>query len=200
VWLLRLGVALSHGRPYHPQTQGKDERFHRTLKAELLSGGPWANYATAQRRFDAWREVYNGQRPHEALGLQVPASRYRPSPRSLPEVLPAIEYGPADVVRRVQQGGWFSYRGRDYRVATAFRGYPVALRANGQEGQRQVWFCHACLGTIDLKEPGPVRRSPVRLNMIQCYRCLRIPVTLDPGLYKRGERGKNAKSVNWKRH
>jgi transposase InsO family protein len=158
VWLLRLGVGVAHGRPYHPQTQGKDERFHRTLKAEVLTGGPLADLVVAQGRFDAWRGVYNGERPHEALGLQVPASRYRPSPRPFPEVLPPIAYGPGDVVRRVQEGGWFSYRGRDYRVAVAFRGYPIALRADGHGGQLQVWFCHAHLGTINLEEPGPVRR------------------------------------------
>jgi len=164
VWLLRLGVGVSHGRPYHPQTQGKDERFHRTFKAEVLGRGPVADLPAAQARFDAWRGVYNLQRPHEALGLQVPASRYRPSPRPFPEALPPLAYGPADVVRRVQEGGWFSYRGQGYRVAAAFRGHPVALRANGPEGQWQVWFCHACLGTIDLKEPGTVRRP--RLNQI----------------------------------
>src|SRR5438270_11742601 len=59
VWLLEIGVAVSHGRPYHPQTQGKDERFHRTLMAE--------------RRFDEWRMVYNTQRPHQALDLVTPA-------------------------------------------------------------------------------------------------------------------------------
>jgi transposase InsO family protein len=108
VWLLRLGVRVTHGRPYHPQTQGQDERFHRTLQAEVLTGGPFADLAAAQRRFDAWRAVYNLERPHEGLGLQVPARRYRPSPRPFPEALPPVAYGPADVVRRVQEGGWFS--------------------------------------------------------------------------------------------
>jgi transposase InsO family protein len=158
VWLLRLGVQLTHGRPYHPQTQGKDERFHRTLKAEVLTRGPFADLAAAQGHFDRWRGVYNLQRPHESLDLQVPARRHRPSPRPFPETLPAIAYAPGDVVRRVQEGGWFSYRGRDYRVAQAFRGLPVALRANGPEDQWQVWFCHTCLGTVNLKEAGRVQR------------------------------------------
>jgi transposase InsO family protein len=158
LWLLRLGVRVTHGRPYHPQTQGKDERFHRTLKAELLNRGPFGDLTTAQRHFDAWRGVYNLERPHEALALQVPASRYRPSSRPFPEALPAIEYGPDDVVRRVQEGGWFSYRGLDYRVAQALRGQPIALRASSTDGQWRVWFCHECLGTIDLKEPGRVWR------------------------------------------
>src|SRR3984893_5401862 len=64
VWLLELGVAVSHGRPYHPQTQGKDERFDRTLTAELIGRRAFADLAECQQRFDAWRVVYNTQRPH----------------------------------------------------------------------------------------------------------------------------------------
>ena len=56
---------------------GKVERFHRSLKAEVLSGPPFADLAAAERAFDRWRNVYNTQRPHEALELAVPASRYQ---------------------------------------------------------------------------------------------------------------------------
>ena len=59
VWLIRLGVSISHSRPYHPQTLGKDERFHRTLNAELLSRTTLIDLAHAQSRFDAWRPLYN---------------------------------------------------------------------------------------------------------------------------------------------
>ncbi len=75
VWLLRLGIAVSHGRPYHPQTQGKDERFHRTLKAEVLQGSVFRDLGQCQRVFDQWRGVYNFERPHHALELAVPSSR-----------------------------------------------------------------------------------------------------------------------------
>ncbi|MGH2671036.1 MAG: IS481 family transposase, partial [bacterium] len=87
-WLLRLGVRVCHARPYHPQTQGKDERFHRTLKAEVLGTRVLRDLPQCQREFDRWRDVYNLERPHEALALAVPASRYQPSPRAFPEVLP----------------------------------------------------------------------------------------------------------------
>ena len=89
VWLLRLGIGVSHSRPYHPQTQGKEERFHRTLQAEVLQGRVFADFDPMQQRFDQWRQLYNQQRPHQALGMEVPAHRYRPSPRPFPEVLPA---------------------------------------------------------------------------------------------------------------
>ena len=84
VWLLKLGISVIHSRPYHPQSRGKNERFHRTLVAEVFAMRRFRNLAEAQRAFDAWREVYNFERPHEALGQQVPASRYRPSQRPMP--------------------------------------------------------------------------------------------------------------------
>src|SRR5512146_785656 len=59
VWLIRLGIHLQHGRPAHPQTQGKDERFHRTLKVELLQGRSFSDLGDCQRHFDPWRERYN---------------------------------------------------------------------------------------------------------------------------------------------
>ncbi len=82
VWLMDLGVGVAHGRPYHPQTQGKDERFHRTLKLEVLKRGDLTDLARAQHAFDAWRQIYNAHRPHEAIGMDVPADRYRVSPRA----------------------------------------------------------------------------------------------------------------------
>jgi transposase InsO family protein len=160
VWLLRLGVAVSHGRPYHPQTQGKDERFHRTLHAELLSRFTWADLADCQGRFDPWRHAYNHERPHEALGLAVPASRYRASPRAFPAQLPPIEYDAADAVRKVQDKGRFRFGGQVYRVAKAFRGYPIALRATGQDGVLGVWFCAHRLGYLDLRRGVVERHAP----------------------------------------
>lgn len=152
VWLLRLRVGVSHGRPYHPQTQGKDERFHRTLATEVLRGRSFGDLAQCQQAFDAWREVYNLERPHEALGYAPPASRYQVSPRPFPETLPPIEYGPDDLVRRVQQGGVVHVRGREYLVGKAFHGYPVALRPTDQDGMLAVFFCHHRIATIDFRD------------------------------------------------
>ena len=72
VWLMRLGVRVAHGRPYHPQTQGKDERFHRTLKFEVLRHFNFTSLEHCQREFDAFRDRYNLVRPHDALGLATP--------------------------------------------------------------------------------------------------------------------------------
>ena len=66
-----LGIATLHGRPRHPQTQGKEERFHRTLDVDVLQGRQFADLEHCQRAFNAWRPIYNEQRPHEELGLDV---------------------------------------------------------------------------------------------------------------------------------
>ena len=90
VWLLQLGIGLCHGRPYHPQTQGKEERFHRTVQAEVLQGRSFWNHAQAQTSFNQWIEMYDFKRPHQALGMAVPACRYQISSKTFPEVLTAI--------------------------------------------------------------------------------------------------------------
>ena len=153
VWLLRLGVGVRHGRPWHPETQGKQERFHRSLKAEVLAGPVFGDFAKVQTRFDQWRQVYNHERPHQALGMAVPASRYQVSPRTFPEVLPGIGYSPGDIVRKVQDQGRISFHNRDFRVGTAFRGYPVAVRPTLQEGVFTVHFCSHQIAEIQLRDP-----------------------------------------------
>jgi transposase InsO family protein len=155
VWLIRLGVIVSHSRPYHPQTNGKDERFHRTLQAEVLNGRGFANLAAVQRAFDDWRTVYNCERPHEALGLSTPASRYRPSPREFPEPLPAIEYGPNDTVYRVPPNGWLRIAGRRIKVSNALTGLPIGVRPSATEdGVLEFYFCHQRFMRWDLRQPG----------------------------------------------
>lgn len=151
VWWLRLGLRVIHSRPYHPQTLGKDERFHRTLGAELLKYCQGLPLARCQQRFDDWRLIYNLERPHEALGMAVPASRYQVSSRSFPESLPPVEYGPQDQVRKVQDGGIIFYRNREYRVGKAFKGEYVALRPTRHDGLWEVFFCNQRIAQIDFK-------------------------------------------------
>ena len=161
VWLMRLGIQVSHGRPYHPQTQGKDERFHRTLNVELLQGRRFADWAACQAAFDRWRGVYNTERPHQALDLATPISRYTPSPRSFPETLPAIEYGDEDHIRKVGVKGRISFKGHVFKVGKALQGYPVALRPTATDGVWRAWFMTHPIAEVDLRGPEPeVRRPP----------------------------------------
>jgi len=150
-WLIRVGISLRHGRPLHPQTQGKEERFHRTLSVEVLRTRPLRDLEHCQHEFDIFRTVYNHQRPHEALEMNVPVSRYAASKREFPETLPPLEYGPDDEVRRVCQEGRISFRGQSYRIGGAFCGEPVAVRPTAVDGKMDVFYCHQCVAEIDLR-------------------------------------------------
>lgn len=152
VWLMRLGIRVSHSRPHHPQTQGKDERFHRTLQAEVLRYQVGDTLAQWQLIFEQWRVVYNTERPHEALAMAVPASRYQPSLRRYPEQLPAIEYGADDLVRKVRCFGHIKYHGREYHVGSAFKGLYVALRPTSTDGLFAVFFSNHQIGRLDLRD------------------------------------------------
>jgi transposase InsO family protein len=151
-WLVRLGIRVTHIRPYHPQTQGKDERFHRTLKAEVLRGRSHLDLSACQHVFDPWREVYNRERPHESLGMKVPASRYRLSERRYPEVLPVVEYGGEAHVRRVQSNSRISFKGYQIRIGQAFVGQPIGLQASSTDGLFEIFYCHQRIGWIDIRQ------------------------------------------------
>lgn len=152
VWLLRLGIEVIHSRPYHPQGRGKIERFHRSLKAEVFEQRPFANLAQAQRRFDQWRTTYNIERPHQALDLDVPASRYQPSHRDMPETLPQVEYSSEDIVRKVgTTKAYISFKNRLWKVPQAFRDHRVAIRPRKRDGLYGVFFGATQIATIDLK-------------------------------------------------
>lgn len=152
VWLLMLAIRVSHGRPYHPQTQGKDERFHRSLKAEVLSCQSFATLADCQDRFDAWRSIYNRLRPHQALDMAVPSSRYAPSPRRMPEVCRPPDYDEGETVVTVRQKGELRYKGKTLRLPKAFSGYNVAMRRNQDDGDKiDICFGAQRIKTVDLK-------------------------------------------------
>jgi transposase InsO family protein len=150
VWLLHLGINVIYSRPFHPQTLGKEERFHRTLNAEVIGSCMNTTLEITQQRFDAWRVMYNTERPHQALDQDVPASRYRLSPRPFPETLPSIEYGPDDIVRKVQDGGIVHFKNEEYRVSNSFKGYPVAIRPTSCDGVFDICFLKHVIGHIDI--------------------------------------------------
>jgi len=152
VWLMRMGIQVPHARPCHPQTRGKAERFHRTLKAEVVQYCHDLGLDECQSRFDQWRVCYNTERPHEALDMAVPASRYHVSRRSFPENLPPIEYSPDDHVRKVWEGGWFSYLGREFRIGKAFKGERIAIRPTVVDGVLDVYFCNQKVSQINLRD------------------------------------------------
>ncbi len=157
VWLLRLGVRVLHGRPYHPQTQGKDERFHRTLGQDLIARHTWRDLAHCHREFQGYRHRYNCERPHHSLQLDTPVSRYQPSPRPAPAALPPIEYELPEV-RKVHANGAVMFRNQSWYV-----------------GQWEVFFSHLLLGLIDLHRP---KSSKYELHSIYAAK----PSTPAPGV------------------
>jgi transposase InsO family protein len=153
VWLLKLGVDVLHSRPYHPQTRGKNERFHRTLKAEVFALRRFRNLDEVQPAFDQWRTVYNLERPHQALDQEVPASRYRPSARPMPASLPQIEYDEHEIVRTVgTTKAYVSFKGRPWKVPQAFRGERIAIRPRGADGHYGVFFGSRQIAQIALAD------------------------------------------------
>lgn len=157
-WLMRLHIRILHGRLYHPQTQGKCERFNRTLKAEALPTGiRFADMNACQRALDNFRQSYNHIRPHEALDMNVPASRYHASRIAFPEKLPPIEYLGGDIVRKVNKAGTISIASRFYNAGRAFSGEPVALRPTTADGVYDLFYCHSCIRQVDLRDPDYVK-------------------------------------------
>jgi len=157
VWLTRLGVRLYHIRPLHPQSNGKVERFHATLKKEVLEYQLFSDLEACQRGFARWRRDYNLYRPHQALDYAVPGSRYQPSPRAYPEHLPEVDYDEHLPVRKVDPHGKFSFQGNSFRLAKALAGQRVALYETAREGDYSVYYGHLRVGRISLrgrKEPG----------------------------------------------
>ncbi len=169
VFLIDQGIRIAHARPYHPQTMGKDERFHRTLKLEAMGGPPFADAPAAQKVFERWRAIYNHERPHEALDLRPPASRYQPSPRSYAKrrahrLCPARP-GP-------HRSGWrtISFKGLTRRVPHAFKGRPVALRPSQADGCYDVFYRHQKIATLDFsnqqRQPQPVHHVSEQVSTI----------------------------------
>ena len=149
IWMIRLHIKIIHGRPYHPQTQGKEERFHRTLKSELLQYETFKSHLHCQKKFDAWRDKYNQQRPHCALGLRTPSELYTHSTRNFPETLQAIEYNEKDEIRKVSDGK-INYKNQKVKIGRGLSGEIVAIRSSEIENVKQVYFCNQKLKDIIL--------------------------------------------------
>ena len=150
VWLIEHGVERCHIRPKHPQSNGKNERFNRTLKAELLAGRTFRDTHEAQAAFDAWRHHYNQNRPHDALNLNVPAERYTPSSRSFRHDIAPFEYGPDDILRKVDAAAFISLHNRRLKASKALIGKTIALRPTTTDGVFDLVFRHVTVKSIDL--------------------------------------------------
>lgn len=160
LWWIKLGIAPERIMPGQPQQNGRHERMHRTLKEDTAEP-PEATLAEQQARFDAFREIYNNERPHEGLGFQYPAALYRPSPRSYPCALREPEYGIDCEVRRVRSNGEIKWRGELIFVSQVLDGEPVGIDRTAS-GDWRVRYADIELGYIDLERRRLDRRPLVR--------------------------------------
>ncbi len=150
VWLMELGILTIHCSVRHPQTQGKDESYNRSMTKELLKFHEFSDMAEAQEFFDEYREFYNNKRPHYGLGLDVPAKHYRPSEREYPERIREWEYPPDCKVHRVKSTGFVTVNGQGYFLSEAFGGKEVAVRESSIKGCYNIYFRQFIVGRIDV--------------------------------------------------
>ena len=147
--LIRLGIKPIHGQAYHPQTQGKVERLHRTIDWELLSfNGNTDSMQLFLADRDRWQETYNFLRPHESLNDQPPISRYLPSRRQRPPQIPPMMYEPNALLRRVSQVGDICYHRNRISVGRALARQEVRLQE--QDKTLEIYFGPALLRVIQL--------------------------------------------------
>jgi putative transposase len=148
VWWMLLGIRLERIEPGKPQQNGRHERMHRTLK-DSTANPPRANLREQQAAFDAFREEYNVERPHEALGQKPPATCYERSAREYPVRLPKQAGYPDEwEKRRVRGAGQMKWKGKDVRVSDALQGLEIGLEPVA-EGRWAVYFETVKLGIFD---------------------------------------------------
>lgn len=150
VWLMSLGIQVTHSRPYHPQTQGKEERLHRTLQEELLNRRIFNSILEIQTSFDDWRNTYNFIRPHEALDMNVPASRYKNSDRSFPEYEVVYSYPSHFILCKINRDGRLRFQGANLRIGKPFAGCIVGIEQTGTKGVYNVNYCGSIIRKVDL--------------------------------------------------
>jgi putative transposase len=155
VWWLRLGIGVEFIRPGRPQDNGAHEQMHRVFKADTAV--PPARTLRAQkRRTGGWIGSYNHERPHEALGQQVPASFYRASPRRMPRRLKEASYPRGWKVRRVRNRGHIKWKGRQRFVGRAFVGELVGLKRGADDGY-EVYLEQHLIGLLYEHDPAGMR-------------------------------------------
>jgi transposase InsO family protein len=125
--LIKQGIKLHWSGIAHPQTQGKIERFHRTLKEDIYHLGKPETLKDWQKAFAGFIKTYNHLRPHEALAMAVPAKYYNPSPKPFNPHPAEWQYPQGAIVKRLNSQGMIEYKGRRYFVCEALADEYVQL-------------------------------------------------------------------------
>jgi transposase InsO family protein len=157
VWWTKLGIRHERIDPGHPQQNGRHERFHLTLLEAMRPAA--RNLAAQARRFQAFTQDYNQERPHEALGQQPPASVYRNSTREMPRRLPEPDYPIEAAIRKVRSNGEIKWQGELVHICSALAGEAVAMEET-KAGHWLVRFFDLPIGWID-RDKKKLRRFTV---------------------------------------
>lgn len=145
LWLMRQGIRLHFAGVRHPQTQGKVERFHGSMERALdCRGVPADNH---QQWLNDYRREHNHIRPHEALGMQTPASCWQPSPRAYNPNQPAWEYPQGAWTLKVDNHGTIDIKQQPYRIAKSLSGERVHILP--VEHRYLVYYCNTLIREID---------------------------------------------------
>ena len=152
VWMMEHGILVLHGRIRHPQTQGKNESFNRSMKKELLKHISVNDFKDAQGHFDSYREFYNNERPHHALQLDTPSSRYVKSEKQYDPRVREWDYPNGCRRRTVKESGYVTYGGQGYFLSEAFGGKEIAVRESHIPGCITLFFRQFRIGRIDVEK------------------------------------------------
>lgn len=159
-WWVKLGIQVEFITPGRPSENGAHEQFHRVYKAEVAKN-PARGPSEQQRRSKRWLRHYNEERPHEALGMEVPASGYRKSRRPMPELIKPWTYPKGWVRRWVKGNGEISWRGKWRFVGEAFVRDFVGLKMI-RWGVWRVYFGPILVGEMHERETGNIRTAKYR--------------------------------------
>ena len=165
IWLMEYGILPIHGRVRHPQTQGKEERFHLTMDRELLNVTEIENMCHAQECFDRFRNCYNNERPHEALNMKLPVEFYHASQRKKPDKIVEWEYPSEYVLRKVKPNGYFTYGNQGYFLSEALGEKTVAIRESSLENCINVYLREFRIARINVRERAFVSRKIYRPDL-----------------------------------
>lgn len=148
-WLMELDILPIHGRIRHPQTQGKIERFHRTMNSELLKHRVFLDIDDARKQMHAWRDKYNCLRPHEAIGMHTPSEIYVPSLRRLPDKVEEYQYSGLFHVVKVNSWGYVRFGGHQVYLSESMAGQYIEFRPSADDERFIACFRNFAIAEFD---------------------------------------------------
>lgn len=162
-WLMNHDVLPIHERIRHPQTQGKIERFHRTLKEELLAHTKFEDIIDADNKLQLWREKYNTVRPHSALNMQCPAQVYTPSQRLYIEEIKPYEYSGEFRLIKVNNWGYIRFDKWQIYLSETMSGERIEIRPDVISDSFNLCYRNFRIASISAIDGSLIHRKISRL-------------------------------------